>query len=147
MFLLENASWPALLVDAASTILRANQAAVKLFGSTLEGGSPLLSAVWAAENGITAEQFLAPSLSQLHSPYLMSGMKMAVDRIEAAIERKEPILVYGDYDVDGTTAIVILLSLELAATLLLFGAQVIAEYERLLAGKGGGKPKAMKTGE
>jgi len=46
MFLLENANWPALLVDAASTILRANQAAVKLFGSTLEGGSPLLSAVW-----------------------------------------------------------------------------------------------------
>ncbi len=59
MFLLENANWPALLVDAGSTILRANQAAVKLFGSTLEGGSPLLSAVWAAENGITAEQFLA----------------------------------------------------------------------------------------
>src|SRR6266566_8271789 len=59
MFLLENANWPALLVDGASTILRANQAAVKLFGSTLEGGFPLLSAVWAAENGITAEQFLA----------------------------------------------------------------------------------------
>ena len=38
----------------------------------------------------------------------MSGMKTAVDRIEAAIERKEPILIYGDYDVDGTTAIVIL---------------------------------------
>jgi signal transduction histidine kinase len=58
-FLLENANWPALLVDGASTILRANQAAVKLFGSTLEGGTPLLSAIWAAENGITAEQFLA----------------------------------------------------------------------------------------
>jgi two-component system cell cycle sensor histidine kinase/response regulator CckA len=58
-FLLENANWPALLVDAASTILRANQAAVKLFGSTLEGASPLLAAVWATENGITAEQFLA----------------------------------------------------------------------------------------
>src|SRR5947199_9232641 len=38
----------------------------------------------------------------------MTGMKAAVDRIEAAIERKEGILVYGDYDVDGTTAIVIL---------------------------------------
>ena len=58
-FLLENANWPALLVDAASTILRSNQAAVKLFGSTLEGGSPLLSAVWAPENGINADQFLA----------------------------------------------------------------------------------------
>src|SRR4029077_6328296 len=49
-----------------------------------------------------------PSISQLHSPYLMSGMKAAVDRLEAAIERKECILIYGDYDVDGTTAIVIL---------------------------------------
>ena len=59
-------------------------------------------------DGLAAEQFLAPSLAQLHSPYLMSGMKTAVDRLEAAIERKEPILIYGDYDVDGTTAIVIL---------------------------------------
>ncbi len=55
-----------------------------------------------------AEQFLTPSLSQLHSPYLMAGMKTAVDRIEAAIENKEQILIYGDYDVDGTTAIVVL---------------------------------------
>ena len=52
--------------------------------------------------------FLYPSISGLHSPYLMAGMKAAVDRLEAAIERKEPILIYGDYDVDGTTAIVIL---------------------------------------
>jgi single-stranded-DNA-specific exonuclease len=55
-----------------------------------------------------AERFLKPSLSDLHSPYLMTGMKAAVDRIDAAIERKEGILIYGDYDVDGTTAIVIL---------------------------------------
>ena len=56
----------------------------------------------------TAQHFLAPSLAHLHSPYLMSGMKAAVDRLDAAIERKEGILIYGDYDVDGTTAIVIL---------------------------------------
>ena len=55
-----------------------------------------------------AGRFLAPSLAHLHSPYLLSGMKTAVDRIEAAIENKEPILIYGDYDVDGTTAIVVL---------------------------------------
>jgi single-stranded-DNA-specific exonuclease len=55
-----------------------------------------------------AGQFLTPSLSQLHSPYLMTGMRAAVERIAAAIENKEPILIYGDYDVDGTTAIVIL---------------------------------------
>src|SRR6202521_3746618 len=56
----------------------------------------------------TAERFLTPSLSHLHSPYLMSGMQSAVDRLDGAIERKEGILIYGDYDVDGTTAIVIL---------------------------------------
>src|ERR1700751_2979843 len=55
-----------------------------------------------------AERYLIPSLSHLHSPYLMSGMRRAVDRVEAAIDRKEGILIYGDYDVDGTTAIVIL---------------------------------------
>jgi single-stranded-DNA-specific exonuclease len=55
-----------------------------------------------------AAHFLTPSLDQLHSPLLMTGMKGAVDRLEAAIERKEGILVYGDYDVDGTTAVVIL---------------------------------------
>src|SRR5581483_8080267 len=55
-----------------------------------------------------AAAFLTPSIDQLHSPLLMTGMKAAVDRLEAAIERKEGILVYGDYDVDGTTAVVIL---------------------------------------
>jgi single-stranded-DNA-specific exonuclease len=56
----------------------------------------------------SAERFLSPSIQQLHSPYLMSGMKAAVDRLEAAIARQETVLIYGDYDVDGTTAIVIL---------------------------------------
>jgi single-stranded-DNA-specific exonuclease len=56
----------------------------------------------------SALPFLSPSLAHLHSPYLMNGMKAAVDRLDAAIERKERILVYGDYDVDGTTAVVIL---------------------------------------
>jgi single-stranded-DNA-specific exonuclease len=56
----------------------------------------------------SAEHFLRPSLAHLHPPYQMLGMKTAVDRIEAAIERKEGILIYGDYDVDGTAAVVIL---------------------------------------
>jgi len=64
------------------------------------------------QRGITeagpALEFLGPSVEHLHSPYRMAGMKAAVDRLEAAIERKEEILIYGDYDVDGTTAIVIL---------------------------------------
>src|SRR5271163_590823 len=55
-----------------------------------------------------AHRFLSPSLVDLHDPLLMSGMTTALDRLEAALERKEKILIYGDYDVDGTTAIVIL---------------------------------------
>src|SRR5208337_1308010 len=55
-----------------------------------------------------AARFLSPALSDLHDPLLMSGMRIALDRLEAAVERKEKILIYGDYDVDGTTAIVIL---------------------------------------
>jgi len=55
-----------------------------------------------------AAKFLAPSLDHLHDPLRMSGMKAAIDRLEAAIERREKVLIYGDYDVDGTTAIVIL---------------------------------------
>lgn len=56
----------------------------------------------------SAERFLVPSLSHLHSPYAMTGMKAAIERLETAIVGKEDILIYGDYDVDGTTAIVIL---------------------------------------
>jgi single-stranded-DNA-specific exonuclease len=55
-----------------------------------------------------AQQFLSPQLAHLHSPYAMLGMKAAVERLQAAIARKEDILIYGDYDVDGTTAVVIL---------------------------------------
>ena len=55
-----------------------------------------------------AQEFLSPSLSHLHSPYLMTGLRAAVERLRAAIERGETIFIYGDYDVDGTTAIVIL---------------------------------------
>src|SRR5712691_5248384 len=56
----------------------------------------------------SAERFLVPSLSHLHSPYAMTGMKAAIERLETAIVGKEDVLIYGDYDVDGTTAIVIL---------------------------------------
>src|SRR5713101_5226702 len=55
-----------------------------------------------------ARRFLVPELAHLHDPLQMSGMKSALDRLEAAVERKEKVLIYGDYDVDGTTAIVIL---------------------------------------
>ena len=55
-----------------------------------------------------AARYLSPSLSHLHAPELLTGLRAAVDRIDAAIERKEPILIYGDYDVDGTMAVIIL---------------------------------------
>jgi two-component system cell cycle sensor histidine kinase/response regulator CckA len=59
VFALENASWPALLVEGTGTIRRANQAAVKVFGPALEGEAMLLSAIWTPENKTTPEQFLA----------------------------------------------------------------------------------------
>ncbi len=57
-----------------------------------------------------AQHFLSPSLSHLHSPYLMRGMRQAVERLHAAIAHQEKILVYGDYDADGTMAVVVLLT-------------------------------------
>ena len=56
----------------------------------------------------SAARFLSPSLTHLHLPEQMAGLRCAVDRIDAAIERKESILIYGDYDVDGTMAVIIL---------------------------------------
>lgn len=52
-----------------------------------------------------ARNFFRPSLEHLHDPYLMKDMDKAVNRIEKAIENQENILVFGDYDVDGTTAV------------------------------------------
>ncbi|MFI5153914.1 MAG: single-stranded-DNA-specific exonuclease RecJ [Chitinophagales bacterium] len=52
-----------------------------------------------------ARQFFRPSLDDLHDPWLMKDMKKAVERIIGGIEKREKILVFGDYDVDGTTAV------------------------------------------
>ena len=66
------------------------------------------------QRGVTtfdeAKAFLRPSLDQLHDPYLMKDMDKAVARIELALSRKEKILVYGDYDVDGTSAVALVYS-------------------------------------
>ncbi|MFZ0951936.1 MAG: single-stranded-DNA-specific exonuclease RecJ [Candidatus Sulfotelmatobacter sp.] len=56
----------------------------------------------------SAARFLFPSLDHLHAPEDMLGLRSAVDRLDAAIKNKEPILIYGDYDVDGTMAVIIL---------------------------------------
>jgi single-stranded-DNA-specific exonuclease len=57
-----------------------------------------------------AGRFLCPRLDQLHDPFLMADMGAAVARLRQAIERREKILIYGDYDVDGTMAVVVLLT-------------------------------------
>ena len=73
---------------------------------------PLVLAELLIARGITkpdeAFAFLNPELSHLHDPFLMLGMTAAVERLEAAIAQREPVLLYGDYDVDGTTAVVLL---------------------------------------
>lgn len=73
--------------------------------------SPVVAQLLVARgihNAYDAHRFLTPEFSHLHSPYQMLGMKAAAERLRAAIARQEKILIYGDYDVDGTTAIVIL---------------------------------------
>ena len=55
-----------------------------------------------------AHAFLHPDVAQLHDPMRMHGMDRAVERVERAIAARETILLYGDYDVDGTTAVVLL---------------------------------------
>lgn len=57
-----------------------------------------------------AKGYFRPSLSQLHDPFLMKDMDLAISRIEQAIQNEEKILVYGDYDVDGTTAVALVYS-------------------------------------
>src|SRR5687768_2156911 len=53
----------------------------------------------------TAKNYFRPSLNELHNPFLMKGMERAVARLKKAIDSQEKILIYGDYDVDGTTSV------------------------------------------
>ena len=79
--------------------------------STL-GVSPIVAHLLIArghEDAESARTFLNPALDQLHDPFLMRGMSDAVARLVQAIDRQEPILIYGDYDVDGTTGTAVLL--------------------------------------
>ena len=77
-----------------------------------EARLPLVLAELLVARGITtaaeAFAFLNPEPAHLHDPFLMLGMATAVDRLERAIAAREPILLYGDYDVDGTVAVVLL---------------------------------------
>ena len=76
------------------------------------GTSPILAALLitrGCENEHSARAFLSPVYDQLHEPYLMLGMKEAVSRLQQAIDTGERVLIYGDYDVDGTTGTAVLL--------------------------------------
>jgi single-stranded-DNA-specific exonuclease len=77
-----------------------------------EARLPLVLAELLIARGITtaaeAFAFLNPEPSHLHDPFLMLGMSTAVERLERAIAARESILLYGDYDVDGTVAVVLL---------------------------------------
>jgi single-stranded-DNA-specific exonuclease len=96
------------LVDPLIASLRADPA----LRAQVDSRSSHIVAPLLVRRGITdsegALRYLAPSLTHLHAPEELTGLRAAVDRLDAAIDRKEPILIYGDYDVDGTMAVIIL---------------------------------------
>jgi single-stranded-DNA-specific exonuclease len=90
----------------------ADEAIIQRLSSEL--GVDAVIANLLAQRGIftfdEAKKFFRPSLTDLHDPFLMKDMDKAVDRIERAFQTKEKILVYGDYDVDGTTSVALMYS-------------------------------------
>ncbi|MBS1486117.1 MAG: single-stranded-DNA-specific exonuclease RecJ [Bacteroidetes bacterium] len=80
---------------------------IQELGKTLNINSQLTTLLWQRghRDFETAKNFFRPSLSHLHDPFLMKDMELAVTRLKKAIDDDEKILVYGDYDVDGTTAV------------------------------------------
>jgi single-stranded-DNA-specific exonuclease len=103
--------WSTKPVDAAKAEILARALQAETILGKHSSLSTLLARLLVTRNifdAETARRFLNPSLAFLHSPYRMQGMQAAVDRLAAAIARKEKVLIYGDYDVDGTTAIVVL---------------------------------------
>ena len=89
-----------------------NPETVKSLADSLQIDAPIASLLVqrGIENFEDAKSFFRPSLDHLHDPYLMKDMDKAVVRIEHAIANNENILVYGDYDVDGTTSVALMSS-------------------------------------
>lgn len=76
------------------------------------GISPIISKILTSRNITTtddARKYLAPSLRDLHNPFLMQGMQEGVHRLIKAIKSGEKVAIYGDYDADGVTSVVLLL--------------------------------------
>jgi single-stranded-DNA-specific exonuclease len=98
------------MIQKKWTIAKHDHGAAAQFGREL-GLHPLTAALLIARGYETpekAEKFLRPSFDDLHDPYLLRGMDAAVARVNRAIEDREKILIWGDYDVDGTTGTVLL---------------------------------------
>lgn len=96
--------------DKRWTLKQADSSIVQQLSKDLPNVSPAihtLLAVRGVHDFESAKTFFRPELSHLHDPFLMKGMKQAVQRISEAIEWHERIMVYGDYDVDGTTAVAV----------------------------------------
>lgn len=94
-------------VEKRWTLLQTNEETIHQLHEQLKIHKSLCKLL--ALRGVTdyekARSFFRPDLTYLHDPFLMKGMQDAVDRITHAKERQEAIMVYGDYDVDGTTAV------------------------------------------
>ena len=90
-------------------ILKPNPAsdAIEKLGSALNLNQSLTSILLQRSVATfdDAKKFFRPTLDQLHDPFLLKGMHKAIERIKSAIDSNEKILVFGDYDVDGTTAV------------------------------------------
>ena len=84
-----------------------DRATVEALASRL--GMPTVLTNLLVQRGIDTEEkarrFFSPALRDLHDPFLMKDMDKAVERIERAVKAGEKVMIYGDYDVDGTTAV------------------------------------------
>ena len=99
-------------MNAKRWIVREHDAEQSASLARVLGVSPILAALLISRGYSDegpARAFLSPTYDHVHDPYLMLGMKQAVDRLQRALEKQERILIYGDYDVDGTTGTAVLL--------------------------------------
>jgi single-stranded-DNA-specific exonuclease len=85
-------------------------AAVGRFATEMKLGMPAAQALWnrGHRDPDGVRTFLSAPIEALHDPFLLAGMRDAVQRLAAAVRAKEPVLLYGDYDVDGTSSVVVL---------------------------------------
>ncbi len=97
-------------IPARWLIPEVNSQEVEALAAALRTGLPVARVLLAREirDADSARRFLRPSLDDLHEPGRLRGMAEAVERLRRAIRAAEKILIYGDYDVDGTTSVVIL---------------------------------------